>query len=41
MGEAHTELWWEELLERDHFKNLDVDGRIILNGIFKKWGYEA
>jgi hypothetical protein len=27
--EVHTELWWEDLLERNHFKDLDIDGRII------------
>ena len=27
---------WENLRERDNFKDLDVDGRIILKWIFKK-----
>jgi hypothetical protein len=28
-------VWWGDLRE-DHFKDLDVDGRIILKLIFKK-----
>jgi hypothetical protein len=34
-GEVHTGLWWGHL-ERDHLKDLDVDGKIILRYIFKK-----
>jgi hypothetical protein len=29
-GEVHTEFWWGNLWERDHFKDLGIDGRIIL-----------
>jgi hypothetical protein len=29
-------LWWESLRERDHLGDPDVDGRIILRGIFRK-----
>jgi hypothetical protein len=36
-GEVQTGLWWEDLRERDHFENVDVDGRIILKCIFKQW----
>jgi hypothetical protein len=35
-GEVYTGLWWGNLRERDHFENLDLDGRIILKWIFKK-----
>ena len=36
MREVHTEFLWENLRERDHFEDLDVDGKIILKWIFKK-----
>jgi hypothetical protein len=36
-GEVHTEFWWGNLRKRDHFEDLGVDGRIILEWIFKKW----
>jgi hypothetical protein len=29
--------WWGSLRERDHWGDSDVDGRIILRGIFRKW----
>lgn len=32
----HTELWCEDLREKRHLKDLDTDGRIILQLIFKK-----
>jgi hypothetical protein len=35
--EVHTGFWWGDLVERDHLEDLDVDGRIILKYIFKKW----
>jgi hypothetical protein len=31
-GDVHTGVWWGDLRE-----NPDVDGRIILKWIFKKW----
>jgi hypothetical protein len=37
MGEVHTGFWWKDLREGDHLEDLDVDGRIILKWIFKKW----
>ena len=40
-GEAYTGFLRGILLERDHFADPDVDGRIILRWIFKKWGVEV
>jgi hypothetical protein len=36
VGEVCTGCWWESLRERDHWGDPDVDGRIILRGIFRK-----
>ena len=33
----HTGLWGGNLRERDHLEDLDVDGRVILMWVFKKW----
>jgi hypothetical protein len=35
-GEACTEFWWENLRERNHWRDPGVDARIILGWIFKK-----
>jgi len=35
--EVYTGLWWEGLREGDHLGDPDVDGRIILRWIFRKW----
>jgi hypothetical protein len=35
--EVWTGYWWGSLRERDHWGDPDVDGRIILRGIFRKW----
>jgi hypothetical protein len=32
-----TELWWENLRERDHLGDPGVDERIILWRIYTKW----
>jgi len=29
--------WWGNLRERNHLGDSDVDGRIILRWIFRKW----
>jgi hypothetical protein len=35
--ELHTGFWWGNLRERDYLENPGVNGRIILNRIFRKW----
>ena len=37
-GEVCTGFWWGNRRERDHWGDPDVDGRIILRGIFRKFG---
>jgi hypothetical protein len=39
MGErkVNAGFWWGDLREGDHLGDPDVDGRIILKWIFKKW----
>ena len=34
-GEVHVGISWGDLIEGDHFEYLDIDGRIILELIFK------
>ena len=36
-GEVCTRFWWGNLRERDHCGDQDVDGRIILRWILRKW----
>jgi hypothetical protein len=36
-GEMRTGLWWGALMERKHFENLRIEGRIILKRIFQNW----
>jgi hypothetical protein len=38
---VYTGFWWEDLMEKDHLEYLDVEERIILNWIFKKWNRET
>jgi len=35
-NEMHAAIWWETLMERDHFKGIDC--RIILKLVVKKQG---
>jgi hypothetical protein len=37
----HTGFWWRNLSQRDHLKDLGVDGRVALKYIIKKWNGEA
>jgi hypothetical protein len=34
-----TGFWWGSLREGDHWGDPEVDGRIILRWIFRKWEY--
>ena len=36
-GEVCTGFWWGNRKETDHWGDPDVDGRIILRLIFRKW----
>ena len=40
-GEAYTRFWWGYLRERDRLEDSDVDGRIILTWILRKWDVGA
>jgi len=35
--EVCTGFYWGNLRERDHWRDPDVDGKIILRWIFEKW----
>jgi len=34
---VHTEFWWGNLGEIEHFENLGLDKRVILKWVFKKY----
>jgi hypothetical protein len=36
-GEVHTGFWSRNLSKRDHWEELNINVRIILKWIFKKW----
>ena len=40
-GDAYTGFCWENLRERDCFRDQGIDGRIILRWIFRKWDVVA
>jgi hypothetical protein len=40
-GEVYTGFLWGNLRERDHWGDPDVDRRIILRWIFRKWGLDG
>jgi len=40
-GEVHAGFWWDNLRKRDHFEDLDVDGKLIFEWIFRKWDGEV
>jgi hypothetical protein len=40
-GEMYTGFWWGQLMERDHLEDPDIDGRIILRCMFRKWDVSA
>jgi hypothetical protein len=35
--EVHTGFWWGNLSERNHLEDPDLDEKIILRLIFRKW----
>jgi hypothetical protein len=34
---VYAGFWWENLRKRDHLEDQDVDGRVVVKYIFKKW----
>jgi hypothetical protein len=38
---VHTSLWWGDLRERDHLEDLEIDRRVVLKCILKKWDGEV
>jgi hypothetical protein len=38
---VYTGFWWGNLRERDCLDDPDIDGRIILRCIFRKWDVRA
>ena len=40
-GEVHTGFWWGDLWVRYNLEDPDVEGRIIVKLIFRKWDGEG
>ena len=38
---VHTIFRWENLSEKEHLEDQDIDERIILSWIFRKWDVET
>jgi len=36
-GESHTAIWWGNLKKRDHLEDPEIDEKIILKCILRKW----
>ena len=39
--QVHTGFWWVDLKERQHLKDLGINGRVILKWVLKKCDAEA
>jgi hypothetical protein len=39
--EAYTGFWWGDLSERYHLEDPDVEERILLRWVFRKWDMGA
>jgi len=39
--DVYAGFWGGNLREKDHWEDPDIDGRIILRCIFRKWAVEA
>jgi len=37
-GRAAYRVWWGNVRERDHLEDPCLDGRLVLSGIFRKYG---
>jgi hypothetical protein len=35
-GEVYTDFWWGNMRERDHLKDPNLDGRVILRGYSRR-----